>query len=381
MVTAEAVPDWVTFPRQDWEEISPAEAGLDAERFRAFIATLDPAGADFGGEDHSGNRWGAVITRGGYLVHAWGDRSYRYQTASTGKAFIWALIGLAAQDGLLDPDAPIHRSWVGRGQLSHSHKLLDAGHHRTLTWRHLIGDRRGILHYGGFPIELGLHWRNRETWLGSATGTATKPGVVEWATWTGDPHYDLYAHAEPGTQALYSSAGYWRLAQALTAVWKRDLKEVFDERLFGPMGVPPGRWDWCTGGWIKDQKHLYPAIPDSYTYLDPPYEIGGVPVRSGPGWVVVSASDLARFGHLVATEGIWEGRRLVDPQWLRGHGGGNRSGVSGESRTYTAMAVVTTSGLEHAHSTTTESFLPANLFVGPVRKPAGGRGQNRRHPE
>ena len=357
MTNVTTFPNWVTFPGAAWQPVTPEDAGLDAERFRAFLATLHPRGADFGGEDHTGSNWGAVITRGGYLLHAWGDPGYRFQTASTGKALMWALVGLAAEDGLLDPDQPIRCSWTGRGQLSHPHKCLDEGHHRGLTWRHLIGERQGNVHYGGFPMELGLHWRNRET----------IPGVMGWAAWTGDPFFDLYAHARPGTQALYSSAGYWRLAQALTAVWGRDLKDVVQERLFNHMGVPSDRWDWYLGGWIKDQKHFYPDIPDSYTYLDPPYEIGGAPVRSGPGWVVISASDLARFGHLNATRGEWNGRHLIDPQWLRGHGGGNRSGVSGESSHYTAMAVVTTAGLDFPHSTYGGSFLPEDLFVGPVR--------------
>ena len=122
---ATEIPDWVTYPGDDWQPISPEHAGLDPLRFQAFLAKLQPAGAGFGGEDHTGLKWGAVLTRGGYLVHAWGDRDYRFQTASTGKAFIWALVGLAAQDGLLDPDAPINRTWSGRGVLSHRHKELD----------------------------------------------------------------------------------------------------------------------------------------------------------------------------------------------------------------------------------------------------------------
>ena len=147
---------------------------------------------------------------------------------------------------------------------------------------------------------------------------------------------------------------------------------MLQERILGPIGVPADRWDWYTGGWVKDQQDFYPTIPDSYTYLDPPYEIAGAPIRSGPGWVVMSASDLARFGHLVATEGVWVGRRLLDPHWLRGHSGGNRSGVSGESRHFTALAVVTTDGLDHSHATATESFLPEDLFSGPVRVAATG---------
>ena len=60
------LPEWVTFPGDDWVRITPAEAGLDPERFDAFIGGLDIRGTDFGGEDHSGNKWGAVLTRGGY---------------------------------------------------------------------------------------------------------------------------------------------------------------------------------------------------------------------------------------------------------------------------------------------------------------------------
>ena len=357
------LPDWVTFPEDDWVRITPAEAGLDPDRFDAFVGGLDIRGTDFGGEDHSGNKWGAVLTRGGYLVREWGDREYRFQTASVGKAFSWALIGFAVEDGLLDPDEPINRSWTGEGQLSHPHKYLDRGHHQRLTWKHVIGPREKSEHFGGFAIELGLRWRQRQSGVSEVT-----PGVPDWANWTGDPFYDLYAHAEPGTVGLYSSGGFWRLSQALTAVWGRDLKDVLDERLFGKIGIPPNRWDWLPGGYVKDQKYFYPDIPDSYTYLDPPYEIDGNTVRSGPGWVVISASDLARFGHLNATRGNWKGEQIIDPSWLRGHSGGNASGTSGESKHFTAMGVVTTEGFDHPHATVTESLLPDDVFVGPVNR-------------
>lgn len=349
------IPEWLTYPGDDWIEITPAEAGLDVEAFDRFLSGLDIKGASFGGEDHTGDKWGTVLTRGGYLVHAWGNRHYRFQTASMGKAFMWVLIGFAVEDGILDPDEPIHRTWTGEGEVSHPHKTLNRGHHRTLTWRHLIGAKDRSAHQGGFPMELGNAW---------AKGREGRP---EWATWTGDPFYDLYSHVEPGTKEHYSSAGFWRLGQALTFVWDRDLKEVLDERLFGRIGVPAGRWDWYAGRTVSENKYLYPDIPDSYTYLDPPYEINGHVVRSGPGWVVMSPSDIARFGHLLATRGKWKGELLVDPKWLRGHSGGNRCGVSGESTHYTAMAQVTTDGFNHPHSVVTTSLLPDDLFVGPVR--------------
>ena len=360
-VTVE-VPDWVTYPDEDWVRIRPEEAGIDPGKFAAWLAGLDVRGADFLGEDHSGDQYGAVLTRGGYLLHSWGDRHYRFQTASVGKALTWIALGCAANEGVLDPDEPIHHSWTGAGELSHEHKRLDRGHHRSLTWRHLVGRRDECVHWGGFPVELGIRWSEKRTGL---TEEDAAPGVPEWADWTGDPFYDCYSHAEPGTQSIYSSAGFWRLDQALTRVWGRDLKEVIQERLFDAIGIPYERWDWLAGGEVRDQKFFYPLLADTYTYLDSPYETDGVIVRSGPGWVVISASDLARFGHLNATRGSWKGQRVADPAWLRGHSGGNKSGASGECRHFTALGVVTTVGLpEYKHATETGSILPDDFFVG-----------------
>ena len=218
--------------------------------------SLKVKGASFGGEDHSGNQYGAVLTRGGYLVHAWGDPHYRHQTASVGKALTWVALGAAVGDGLLDPDEPIHQTWTGAGQLSHEHKYLDRGHHQKLTWRHLVGRRDESLHWGGFPFEIGNRWREQRTGLEERDAV---PGIPAWATWTGDPFYDCYAHAEPGTQGLYSSAGFWRLGQALTYVWGRDLKDVIQERLFDAIGIPYERWDWLAGGEVKERKYI--SIP------------------------------------------------------------------------------------------------------------------------
>ena len=356
-----AIPDWVTFPEADWTDITPAQAGLEVDAYHEFIGGLAPTGASFGGEDHSGNKWGVAVTRGGHMLKTWGDPSYRFQTASVGKAFARALFGLAVQEGMVEGTDLISLTWTGEDELSHPHKYLTEGYHKTLTWNHLLGPRDGDKHYGGFPIELGNDWRAHGRGA-SALGWE----FPSWANWTGDPSYDLYAQVEPGTVGLYSSGGFWRLGQALTALWRRDLKDVLDERLFGKIGIPPERWDWYSGKDVKSQKDFYPSIPGSYTYLDPPYEIQGHVVRSAPGWVVISAEDLARFGHLVATGGVWKGERILDPEWLRGHGGGNKCGVSGEGTHYTAIGMVTTVGIKHPFTVTKESFLPERLFLGPV---------------
>ena len=59
------IPEWVTYPEDDWIAITTAEAGLDVEKFDRFLSGLDIKGASFGGEDHNGTKWGTVLTRGG----------------------------------------------------------------------------------------------------------------------------------------------------------------------------------------------------------------------------------------------------------------------------------------------------------------------------
>ena len=149
MIT-EKIPDWVTYPEDDWIRITPDEAGLDVDAWNNFLAETDARGAEFEGEDHSGNQWGTVLTRGGYLVHTWGDKDYKFQTASLGKAFTWAVFGLAADEGLVNPDDLVCETWTGEGLLSHDHKYLNAGHHAKLTWRHLLGSKDSYGHSGGF---------------------------------------------------------------------------------------------------------------------------------------------------------------------------------------------------------------------------------------
>ena len=78
-----------------------------------------------GASSHGEGQWGCVLTRGGYVLHTWGNRSYRFQTASVGKAFTRAALGLAVEAVMVDPDEPIRKTWTGAGQLSHPQKHLD----------------------------------------------------------------------------------------------------------------------------------------------------------------------------------------------------------------------------------------------------------------
>ena len=346
-------PGPVVFPQEKWVRITPEQAGLNVERFKKLVAESDVHAGGWGGTRPKDGHWGAVLTRGGYLVHTWGDPSYKCQSASLGKCITRALFGLTVEAGLIDPDEPICKKWTGRGQLSHLHKSLDQGLHPKITWRHLLE------HQGGFVLESGWHWRNR---------TVFHAKIPEGVKWTGDPLLDNFAHNMPGTVTRYSSGGYWRLGQALTAVWNRDLKEVLDERLFGPMGIPAERWDWLPGKVVHDTDDFYPDIPNYGEYVGPPYEINGHVVRGGPGWVVMSPEDLARFGLLIATGGVWNGQRLVGQQWLQGHAGLDIHVVAGDPSTMVSIAKVNAKGFPFGREVGTRGrfAFPNELIAGPV---------------
>ena len=57
------IPDWVTFPEDEWVQITPEEAGLDPRKFSDFLGGLNLRGMNYGGIAHEGNDWGLVLTR------------------------------------------------------------------------------------------------------------------------------------------------------------------------------------------------------------------------------------------------------------------------------------------------------------------------------
>src|SRR5581483_7413219 len=88
----------------------------------------------------------------------------------------------------------VWKSSTGEGELPHKHKYLNVGHHRKMTWRHLSNST------GGFP----------DIDLSSPDG---EMGDI----------LSNYSKRPPGGEFEYSDGGMWRLAQALTKLWGKDL--------------------------------------------------------------------------------------------------------------------------------------------------------------
>ena len=131
------VPAWVVYPDAEWHTLTPPEAGIrDVAAWNKWVDSTKKRtrGARFQGEDHSGNKWGVAITRGGYLIQTFGDSNYKFQTASLGKAFTIACLQLAIDEGLIkSADDLIMNYWSGAGKLNSRHKYLNEG--RSLRFR------------------------------------------------------------------------------------------------------------------------------------------------------------------------------------------------------------------------------------------------------
>ena len=115
-------PDWVNFPGKEWKPITPKEAGLNDHKFNTWVASRNPKFGVAAGGQKPGNG-GAVITRGGYILHTWGDPSFKYQTKSLGKIFTKLLVNLTVYKGLIKgADDLIKNYLTGDSQLNGKHK-------------------------------------------------------------------------------------------------------------------------------------------------------------------------------------------------------------------------------------------------------------------
>jgi CubicO group peptidase (beta-lactamase class C family) len=99
-----------------------------------------------------------------------------------------------------------------------------------------------------------------------------------------------------GTKFMYSDE-YDQLANALAQIAGEPLADFFKRRIADPIGMDPAHWRW--GDWGL---------------------VGGILLNGGAGMyesgIHISARELARFGHLFLTGGLWNGRPLLSRRWV-----------------------------------------------------------------
>jgi CubicO group peptidase (beta-lactamase class C family) len=219
-----------------------------------------------------------IILKGGRIAAEWGDTSRADMTFSVAKSCLAILAGLAVADGLIASiDEPVGASVKGT--------WFESAHNATITWRHLLqqsSEWQGEIWGKSDQVD-----HNRQ--LGPNADNSRKGHARELKT--------------PGTYYEYNDVRVNVLAYCLLQCFGRALPEVLRERIMDPIGASDG-WQWhgYSNSWI---------------------ELNGKRVQSvsgGAHWgggMFISARDQARLGLLIARGGNWNGRQLLDANWVK----------------------------------------------------------------
>lgn len=248
-----------TYPDDEWEHISPAEAGFDPERLGAAERWLDDHVEDEG--------YRFVVVREGRVAAEWNrgvDRGEQLRLASATKSIFSCILGIAVEEGQISSaDAKVADYYpeamdVPPGEGPKAGRYVREKDH-AITFRQLISNTSGYLK----PAE--------------------EPGQVF--------HYQTFGmniltHAIAKTYGLYDirdpegSPGF---------------KVLVDERLRVPIGAT-----W--GYYLMNFDHYPWARTDIFGYYD---------------GVKATALDMARLGWLWRKWGCWKGEQLIPEPWLR----------------------------------------------------------------
>jgi CubicO group peptidase (beta-lactamase class C family) len=295
---AYAQPSVTSSPTKGWTTTAPAQVGLDGGALASLDAEI--ASGAFGLLDSMlVVRRGRVAYERSYshdydaltgkqarqpgtlglhdpsgpynYLNPWWHPYYRrgdlHTMQSITKTFLSVTIGVALARGEFpDLDTPILK-FFDEAKVAH----LDA-RKRRITIRHLL------------TMTAGIEWRENLPFSDPANSAHAMEASFDWAQFT----IDQPMQYEPGTVFHYSSGATQVLAQVFERATGQDVEEYAARYLFAPLGIE--QWYWK-------------RTPTGQTNCE-----GGLYVRP---------RDLAKLGLLFARNGVWEGRQLVSPEWVK----------------------------------------------------------------
>jgi len=244
---------------EPWEPASPAEVGLDPEALRR--AHEDIAA-------HYPKMYAFLVARDGKLVYeryyGGADAEARFDLRSATKSFTAAAVMLAEAQGALGDEATLGALFPGETPRTATPELLATTVGQLLT------------------MTSGLHWqtghRLGERWIHRFHR------AKHWVRFA----LRLPVNAETRGAFQYRSVDSHLLSAAVSRAAGRSAADVVGEALFAPLGVAAPSWA---------------ADPQGVT--------------AGHIGLALTGRDLAKFGWLHATGGLWEGRRLLPPEAVR----------------------------------------------------------------
>jgi len=139
-------------------------------------------------------------------------------------------------------------------------------------------------HFPGWELGEGVEGVTTRHLLGMTSGIDLPWSETMMTDWP-DLAREFLARPSAGRVFQYSTASTYTAMRALATV-VGDVHEWLLTRLFAPLGIEGPEWDRCPHGWIV-----------------------------AAGGLHLSTMEVARIGQLIRDDGLWEGRRVVSPQW------------------------------------------------------------------
>jgi CubicO group peptidase (beta-lactamase class C family) len=245
------------FPGAEWEEVTPAKAGLDPTKLQEAVRYLEARTGRDGARELVMVRNGRIVWRGDNIDHVHG-------VWSCTKSFTSTMLGLLIEDGKCTLET---KAASVVPEMQEYYPAVRLRHFTTMT--------------SGYRAD-------GDTTSGSYThGPSSTPFVPA--------REPLFA---PGAAYAYWDSAMNQFAHVLTVIAGQPLEQLFKRRLADPMQMNPAAWKWGDFGTVN-----------------------GIRLNGGSGnsgkHIQISARELARFGHLFLNHGRWNSRQLISSNWIR----------------------------------------------------------------
>ncbi len=255
---ATALPEPDYWPTAAWQASAPEQQGMDSARLVAMFDAIDREQIDL----HS-----LLIVRNGYVVTEAYFAPYgpavKQQVASVTKSVTGMLVGIAMNQGLI----------TSTGQ-----SMLEFFPGRTVA--NLDENKRGV------TLE---HLLTMTSGLDCSDAAGDRDRMFQSSDWV-QFALDLPMSAAPGSQFTYCSPAANLLSPILSRATGKSIRELANETLFAPLGIPPAGPD----DWASDPRGI----------------------SQGFSGLTLTPRDMARLGFLYLHAGRWGSQQVVPADWV-----------------------------------------------------------------
>jgi CubicO group peptidase (beta-lactamase class C family) len=231
---------------------TPEAQGIASGDVSRFVRAIADSG--LGAHSLMLLRHGHVVAEGWWAPYS---ADLKHQMYSLSKSFTSTAIGMAVAEGLLSPEDRVLSFFPEDAPEKPS------AHLEAMRVRHLLTMTTGHME--------------------DTIGRIQQAPDGNWAR----AFLRLPVEQEPGTQFVYNTGATYMLSGILRKAAGQDLLDYLQPRLFAPLGIEGATWERCPRG----------------------LSVGGYGLN-------IVTEDMAKFGLLYLNRGVWEGRRILQENWV-----------------------------------------------------------------